>query len=77
VHKVPLSQRTPLALDDEQRLAGEHEEVVLIGLPVIHRHRLAWREDVEADPELREVGSPSNLQIAGRPWPWAQRARAR
>src|SRR6266536_749101 len=56
VHEVPLAERALLTFDDGQRLAGEHEEVLLICLPVVHRHRLAGRENGEVDPELQEIG---------------------
>ena len=55
VDEVPLPQRPLLALDDQHRLAGDDEEVLLVGLPVIHRHRLARPEHADVDPELREV----------------------
>jgi hypothetical protein len=55
VHEVPGSQLPLLALDDEQCLAGEYEEVLLVGFPVVHRHRLAGLESREVDPELVEV----------------------
>jgi hypothetical protein len=47
---VPL-----LALDYPQGLAGEHEEVLLIGFPVVHAHRLTRREHIETDSDLPEV----------------------
>src|SRR4029450_1128470 len=56
MQKVPGFHRTLLALDDRERLAGQDEEVLLVGLPVIHRHRLAWPEHLDIDPELVEVG---------------------
>ena len=56
VHEVPLAQRSLLALDDQQSLAGEHEEVLLVGLPVVHPDRLARPEHEERDPDLRELG---------------------
>jgi len=55
VHEVPLPQWPLLALDDKQSLAGEHEEVFLIGFPVVHRHGLPRREHKEAHPELPKV----------------------
>ena len=55
VHEVPLPERALLALDDQQRLAGDDEEVLLISFPVVHRHRLARLEDLHVDPELGEV----------------------
>ena len=55
VHEVPLPQRPFLTLEDCERFAGEHQEVLLIGLPVVHRHRLTRAEDGKADSDLREV----------------------
>ena len=55
VHEVPLPERPFVALDDQQRLAGKHEEVLLIGLPVVHRHRLAGRQGDEMDADLWEL----------------------
>src|SRR5437868_9385288 len=55
VHEVPLAQRSLFSFDDQQRLAGEHEEILLIVLAVVHGHRLAGRENSQVDPELREV----------------------
>src|SRR5438445_12394 len=42
--EVPLPQRPLLALDDEKRLPGEHEEVLLVGFPVVHPDRHTRRE---------------------------------
>ena len=56
VHEVPLAQRALLSLDDQEGFAGEHEEILLIGLPVVHRHGLARSKHGEVDAELREVG---------------------
>jgi hypothetical protein len=39
VHEVPLLQSALLPLDDEQRLAREDEEVLLLGLPVVRASR--------------------------------------
>ena len=33
---------------------GEHEEVLLVGLPVVHPRRLARTEHSQTDPHLRE-----------------------
>src|SRR3712207_8783479 len=55
VDEVPRSQRALLALDDQERLAGEHEEVLLLGLPVVHAQRLARPEHEQVDADLREV----------------------
>ena len=66
MHEVPGFQRPLLALDDQQRLAGEHEEILLIVLAVVHRHRLVGRENSQVDPELREVGlAVEPLEFAG------------
>ena len=63
VHEVPLPLRPLLALHDEQRLARENEEVLLVGLPVVHRHQLARREHVEAVPDLPEVSPPLQADL--------------
>jgi hypothetical protein len=55
VHEVPLAKRALLTLDDEQRFAGQHEEVLLGVLPVVDRHRLAGFETCEVDAELQEI----------------------
>ena len=55
VHEVPLPQRPLLALDEQQGVAGEHEEVLLVGFPVVHADGLARPEHEERDPDLREV----------------------
>jgi hypothetical protein len=49
VHEVPLAQRPLLALDDQERLAAEHQEVLGVGLPVIHADRLARLEAQQLD----------------------------
>lgn len=56
MHEVPPAQRALLPLDDQKRLAREHEEVFLVGLPVVHPHPLAPAEHEEVDPELIELG---------------------
>src|SRR5829696_797320 len=58
VREVPLAQRPLLALDDQQRLAREHEESLRLGFPVVHGVRLARLEDGKLC----------------RPWRWNQRA---
>ncbi len=58
VHEVPLSEGALFALDDQQRLPGEHEEVLLVCLPVVHRHWLARRKGDEVDANLRKLGLP-------------------
>ena len=52
---VPLPQRPLFAFDDQQRLAREDEKALLVGLPVVHRHRLAGTEHEEIDADLRIV----------------------
>src|SRR6266576_3166883 len=44
VEEVPLSQPPLSALDDEKRLAREDEKILLVGLPVVHRHGLTRPE---------------------------------
>src|SRR4051812_11683352 len=66
VHEVPLPQRTLFSFDDQQRLAGQHEEILLIVLAVVHRHWLGGPENSQVDPELREVGlAVEPLEFAG------------
>ena len=55
VDEVPLPERPLLALDDEQGFAGKDEEVLLVRLPVVHRHRFTRAEHDDADTELWEV----------------------
>ena len=54
VDEVPGAQVPFLLLDDEEALAGEHEEVLLLRLGVVEAARLPRLEDVEAEAELRE-----------------------
>jgi hypothetical protein len=55
MHKVPLPQRPFLALDDQECLTGEDEEILLIDLPVVHPNRLAGVKNEQVDPDLLEV----------------------
>ena len=55
MQEVPLPEHALLVLDDRYRLPGEDEEVLLIGLPVVHRHRLTRFEGDEVDSHLREL----------------------
>src|SRR5512141_3067412 len=66
--EVPLAKGTLLTLGDQDALAVEHEECLLAGLPVVHRHRLARGQDVEVDAELFEAGAlaPLSLEAAVR-----------
>ena len=49
VDEVPRPERALLPFDHEQRLAGEDKKAFLGLLRVVHRHRLARAEDVQAD----------------------------
>src|SRR5215213_2508863 len=55
VDEVPRLETAFLALGDENRLAGDDEEVLLGVLRVVHGARLARLEDVDVDPELVEA----------------------
>src|SRR5207248_4202703 len=54
VHEIPLAQRSLSTLDDQGRGAGEDQEILLVTLPVVHRHRPASSEDRQPDSELVE-----------------------
>jgi uncharacterized protein YceH (UPF0502 family) len=54
--EVPGLQRPPLALDQQQALAGEDEKVLLLVLAVVQAGRLPGLEHRNVDPELREAG---------------------
>ena len=61
VEEIPLLERPLLALDDQEALALEHEEVLLRRLAVVHGHRLTRLHEIEVDPELGKalaVGLP-------------------
>jgi hypothetical protein len=64
MEEVPLSQRPLLALDDEKCLAGEHEEVLLVGLPVVHPYRVTRPEHAKEDADLLELRL--TLELAAR-----------
>ena len=53
--EVPRLERPLLALDQQQALALEDEEVLLLVLAVVHARRLAGLKDADVDPELREL----------------------
>src|SRR6185369_7782551 len=69
VDEVPGAQFSLLALDEQQALAGEDEEVLLLVLAVIEPVGLAGLEHVEPEAELRELGPPGLERAlrAGRP----------
>ena len=76
VHEVPLPQRALLALDDQERLARRRR-----GSPPGRppsgtcRHRDARLEDLDVDPELREVVIAFEIARSTlRPSAWSQRA---
>src|SRR5512133_3082488 len=58
VDEIPLPQRVLLALGDEQRLTLDDEEVLLVGLPVVHRHRVTGVEHEDVDADLLELRFP-------------------
>src|SRR5437870_1083963 len=58
VDEVPLPQRPLLPLGDQQGRAVHDEEVLLIGLPVIHGHRVPRAEDEQIDADLLELRLP-------------------
>jgi GNAT superfamily N-acetyltransferase len=63
MHEVPRAQLPLLAFDDQNRFARNDEEVLLVGLPVVHRHRFARLEHERIDPELFEL-APA-LEVVG------------
>jgi hypothetical protein len=40
----------------KRRVAGEHEEVLLVALPVVHTHRFVLGEHIQVHADLRELG---------------------
>ena len=72
VDEVPLPERPLLLLDDQQRLAGEDEEVLLVGLPVVAAERLPGSSTLRLIPSCGKLCSPSRSQSAGRPSAWYQ-----
>ena len=61
--EVPRAEVSLDAFDDQACFAGEHEEVLLIGLPVVHRHRLAALQHAEVDPSAENAACAANGQI--------------
>src|SRR4051812_14849276 len=55
VHEAPRAQEPLLALDQQEALARQDEEVLLRVLPVVEPVRLARMKDADADPDLLEV----------------------
>jgi hypothetical protein len=58
VHEVPLPQWPLHALDEQQPLTGEHQEILLDILPVVHPNRLTRPEHEQVDPDLGKVRRP-------------------
>ena len=64
MHEIPRVQLALLAFDDQDRFARDDEEVLLIGLPVVHRHWFARPEHERIDAELLEL--PLAFEIVER-----------
>src|SRR5207302_9547679 len=54
VDEVPGPEWALLTLHDQHALAGEHEEVLLVLLRVVHAARPARLDDAEREPDLAE-----------------------
>src|SRR5205814_1598793 len=54
VEEVPLLERALFALDDQEALAAQDEKVLLVGLAVVHAHRLPRLQRVQVEAELVE-----------------------
>src|SRR5207249_4862656 len=54
VHEVPAFQVSLLALDQEQALAGKHEEVLLVRLAVVPASRLSRLQHSDREAEVRK-----------------------
>ena len=77
MHEIPLSQRTLVALHDEQRLAGEDEEVLLSASQWYIAIGSPGPSTLMLIPTCEKSESPSNSQTAGRPAACARTRRAR
>src|SRR4051794_19932990 len=67
VEEVERGQRPLVALDDQQCLALEDEEVLLPGFMVVQRHGTAGLDHVERDPEVVEVRLALTAEAGARP----------
>src|SRR5919206_5077115 len=67
VDEVPGAERQLPALDEQQALAREHEEVLLRPLPVVEADRLAGLEHVQVDPELPEAALALEVAVVAEP----------
>src|SRR5881409_2213392 len=59
MHEVPRAELPLLAFDDQNRLARDDEEVLLVAFPVVHGHRLARLQDERVDAELAGLAPPA------------------
>ncbi len=58
MHELPRAQLPLLAFDDQNCLARDDEEVLLVALPVVQGHRLARLEYERIDAQLLELPFP-------------------
>src|SRR6266511_3880795 len=70
VHEVPRLEAPLLAVDEQQALAGEDEEVFLVGLSVVQPARLAGLEHRQraahrGNPWRLEIGTAANNGLVG------------
>jgi hypothetical protein len=54
MNEVPRPQRVLFPFDDQEAFARENQEILLVGLPVILRHRLPRIKHAEVDSDLLE-----------------------
>jgi hypothetical protein len=54
MEEVPGAQPPFAALDEQQTVSGEHEEVLLVGLGVVQQARISGPQHAQIDPELGE-----------------------
>ena len=74
MEEVPRPQPALLLFNDQQTLTRHHEKPLLGVLAVVHAHRLAWLEDADVDPKLREP--PLAFEGAvGTKWPFVPPTR--
>ena len=64
MHQVPRTQLPHFALHNQGRFPRDDEEVLLVGLPVVHAHRLARPEHERIDAELGGVPAPA-FEVVG------------
>src|SRR4051794_23609424 len=66
VDEIPPVKPPLLTFDDRDAFAAEHEEVLLLGLPVVRRRHLACTSDAERHPEHRKERLRLVLVFAGQ-----------